>query len=71
LTKAEKKIYDSRSKVEAKISEGKRCRGLAKSYYHGYDGDKICASLGIFALNARKLIRDMREHPKLILKFQG
>lgn len=71
LTKSEKSIYDKRAAVEAKISEGKRCVGLDKCRYKGFEGDEICATLGAFALNARKLIRDIREHPKLILKFEN
>ena len=69
MSAKERKVYDSRAAVEAKISEGKRCTGLSKCYYHGFEGDKICASLGIFALNARKLIRDMFEHPKIAMSF--
>jgi IS5 family transposase len=65
----EKKIYNSRAAIEAKISEGKRCVGLDKCLYHGYEGDQICTALGVFALNARKLMRDLRENPKLMMAF--
>jgi len=69
LSRKDRKIYDSRAAIEAKISEGKRCTGLDKCRYHGFEGDQISSALGSFGLNARKLIRDLREHPKLILKF--
>ena len=71
LTMEEKKIYDRRAAIEAKISEGKRCAGLGRCRYAGFEGDEICVSLGSLVLNARKLIREMREHPKIILKFEN
>ena len=65
------KLYNKRAAIEAKISEGKRMYGLDKSYYKGYDGDKMWACLGIMALNIRKLIRDINKNPKLMLRFAG
>jgi len=65
------KLYNKRAAIEAKISEGKRMYGLNKSYYKGYDGDKMWAALGVMALNIRKLIRDINKNPELILRFAG
>jgi IS5 family transposase len=64
-------LYNKRAAIEAKISEGKRMYGLNKSYYKGYQGDKMWAALGIMALNIRKLLRDIAKSPELILRFAG
>jgi len=64
-----KKLYDKRSAIEAKISEGKRMTGLSKSYYKGFAGDRIWACLSILALNLRQLLKDMDKKPELICKF--
>ena len=57
--------------LKLEISEGKRMYGLNKSYYKGYDGDKMWAALGVMELNMRKLIRDISKNPELILRFAG
>ena len=64
-------LYDRRAAIEARISEGKRMCGLNKSYYKGFDGDRMWATLGVMALNMRKLIRDISKNPELILRFAG
>jgi hypothetical protein len=64
-----KKLYDKRSAIEAKISEGKRMCGLDKSLYYGFEGDRMWASLSIMALNIRKLLRDIARSPDLIYRF--
>ncbi|MBU4294176.1 MAG: transposase, partial [Actinobacteria bacterium] len=64
-------LYDKRAAIEAKISEAKRMYGLNKSYYKGFEGDKMWAALGIMALNIRKLLRDIAKSPDLILRFAG
>ena len=69
LTKRKKKIYDKRAGIEAKISEGKRVTGMNKSNYKGFEGDKITAVLSIWALNARQLLRDIKERPNLMKKL--
>jgi len=56
-------LYDRRAAIEAKISD--------KSYYKGYNGDRMWAALGVMALNIRKLIRDISKNPELILRFAG
>ena len=71
MGKDKDKLYNKRAAIEAKISEGKRMYGLNKSYYKGYDGDKMWAALGVMALNIRKLIRDITKNPELILRFAG
>jgi IS5 family transposase len=63
------KLYNRRSAIEAKISEGKRMCGLNKSLYKGFEGDKIWTSLGILSLNIRKLLRDIAGKPLLMKKF--
>jgi len=65
------KLYNKRAAIEAKISEAKRMCGLSKSYYKGFEGDRIWAALSIMALNMRKLIRDISKSPELILRFAG
>jgi len=69
MTVAQKKIYNQRSAIEAKISEGKRTCGLNKSYFKGNDGDEIWETMGVLALNARKLLRDLVKRPKLLQTF--
>ena len=69
LSKRKQKLYDKRAGIEAKISEGKRVTGMNKSNYKGFDGDKITAVLSIWALNARQLLRDIKERPNLIKKL--
>ena len=69
LSKRKQKIYDKRSRIQAKISEGKRATGMNKSYYKGFEGDKITATLSIWALNARQLLRDINERPNLMKKL--
>ena len=64
-------LYDKRAAIEAKISEAKRMYGLNKSYYKGFEGDRMWAALGIRALNIRKLLRDIAKSPDLILRFAG
>ena len=64
-------LYDRRAAIEARISEGKRMCGLNKSYYKGFDGDRMWAALGVMALNMRKLIRDINKSPELMLRFAG
>jgi transposase, IS5 family len=64
-----KKLYNKRSAIEAKISEGKRKCGLNKSLYKGFEGDQIWTSLSIFVLNIRKLMREISLKPKLIKRF--
>jgi len=64
-------LCDRRAAIEAKISEGKRTCGLNKSYYKGYNGDRMWAALGIMALNIRKLLRDIVKSPDLMLRFTG
>jgi len=57
MERKQKRVYDKRSAIEAKISEGKRVHGLDKSDYEGLEGDWICLILGAFALNAKKIMR--------------
>jgi len=71
MTKDKEKLYDKRAAIEAKISEAKRTYGLDKSYYKGFEGDRIWASLSVMALNMRKLIRDIDKSPELMLRFAG
>ena len=61
--------FDKRSRIEAKISEGKRMTGLNKSNYKGFDGDQITAILSIWALNVRQLLRDIERKPNLAKKL--
>ena len=71
MGKDREELHNKRSAIEAKISEGKRMYGLNKSYYKGYEGDKMWAALGIMALNIRKLLRDISKSPDMILRFAG
>lgn len=63
------RLYKKRSAIEAKISEGKRMTGLSKSYYKGFEGDRMWAGLSVLALNLRQLLKDMNKKPKLICQF--
>ena len=69
LSKRKQKIFDKRSRIEAKISEGKRMTGLNKSNYKGFDGDQITAILSIWALNVRQLLRDIKRKPNLVKRL--
>jgi hypothetical protein len=69
MGKRKEKLYNKRSAIEAKISEGKRMCGLGKSLYKGFDGDRIWAVFSIMALNIRKLIRDLEKIPDLMKIF--
>ncbi|MBC7333969.1 MAG: transposase [Actinobacteria bacterium] len=69
MSAAKELICRKRSAIEAKISEGKRMVGLSKSYYKGFSGDRIWASLSILALNLRQLLKDFAKKPDLIYKF--
>lgn len=69
LGKHKEKIYNKRSAIEAKISEGKRMYGLDKSLYKGFEGDKIWATMGLMALNMKKILRDSNNKPSLMNKF--
>jgi len=62
-------LYKKRAAIEAKISEGKRCYGLNKSLFKGNDGDTIWETLSVFALNAKKLLKDISGRPELIERF--
>lgn len=72
FNKKKHRLYDKRSAIESKISEGKRMVGLDKCYYRGFTGDRIWTSLAVLSLNIRKLLRDLEKRPKLIrsLAFQ-
>lgn len=67
MDKKEKKLYDKRSAIEAKISEGKRMAGLGKCYDKGIEKHKIWVSLSVFILNARQLMRDMSKNQELMI----
>lgn len=69
ISTKKKLLYRKRAAIEAKISEGKRMTGLAKSYYKGFTGDKMWASLSVLALNLRQLLKDLTRKPELIYKF--
>ena len=62
-------LYRKRAAIEAEISEGKRMTGPGKSYYKGFTGDRIWASLSVLALNLRQLLKDMNRKPELIYEF--
>ena len=42
---------------------------MNKSNYSGFDGDQITATLSIWALNARQLLRDIKGKPNLVKRF--
>lgn len=69
MSKYKEALYKKRAAIEAKISEGKRMCGLAKSLFTGFEGDKIWASLSVFALNIRKLLRDIKNVSGIFNKF--
>jgi len=69
MGKRKEKIYNKRSAIEAKISEGKRMCGLGKSLYKGFDGDRIWSTFSVMALNIRKLFREIEKNPRLIKRF--
>jgi len=69
MTPYKDELYNRRSAIEAKISEGKRMCGRDKSFYQGFEGDKIWVSLSVMALNIRILLRDINKSPELIYKF--
>jgi hypothetical protein len=69
MSAKKKLLYRNRAAIEAKISEGKRATGLGKSYYKGFTGDMMWASLSVLALNLRQLLKDLARKPKLIYKF--
>jgi hypothetical protein len=71
MGKDKEDLYNRRSAIEAKISEGKRTCELNKSCYKGFEGDRVWADLGIMALNIRKLLRDIAKSPGMILRFAG
>ena len=71
MGKDKDELYNKRAAIETKISEGKRMYGLNKSYYRGYEEDKMWTCLGIMALNMKKLLRDIAKNPELILRFAG
>jgi len=47
MRKDREELYNKKSAIEAKISEGKGMYGLNKSYYKDFGGDKMWASLSI------------------------
>ena len=69
MSNKKKLLYRKRSAIEAKISEGKRMTGLAKSYYKGFTGDRMWTGLSVLALNLRQLLKDMTRQPQLIYRF--
>ena len=69
MSAKKKLLYKKRSAIEAKISEGKRVCGLAKSYYKGFSGDRVWTSLSVLVVNLRQLLKDMAKKPRLIYKF--
>ena len=69
MDEQKEELYRKRSAIEAKISEAKRTCGLDRSYYRGFEGDRMWAALCLMVLNIRKLLRDMVKSPELILKF--
>jgi hypothetical protein len=69
MSAKKKLLYRKRAAIEAKISEGKRMTGLAKSYYRGFTGDKMWTSLSVLALNLRQLLKDLARKPQLIYRF--
>lgn len=69
LGKHKEKIYNKRSAIEAKISEGKRMYGLDESLYKGFEGDKIWATMGLMSLNMKKVLRDIDKMPCLLKRF--
>ena len=71
LGRKKEKLYNKRSAIEAKISEGKRMCGLGKSLYKGFEGDEIWTAMGLMTLNMRKLLRDVKKRPKLLYRLSS
>jgi transposase, IS5 family len=69
LGRHKEKIYNKRSAIEAKISEGKRMYGLGKSQYRGFEGDEIWSIMCVMSLNMKKLLRDIEIKPSILNKF--
>ena len=69
MNKKEKKLYDKRSAIEAKISEGKRVYGMGKCRDKGFEKHQIWAIMSIFNLNMSKLLRDIKEDKAIAKKF--
>ncbi len=67
--KAGKSYRISGRPFKAKISQAKRMYGLNKSYYKGFNGDRMWAALSIMATNIKKLLRDIDKNPKLMHRF--
>ncbi len=69
LSKKKEKLYNQRSAIESKISEGKRRYRLEKSRFKGFAGDQIWISLSIMAMNIRNMLRRLTGKSKLRLGF--
>jgi IS5 family transposase len=69
LSKRKQKLYDKRSAIESKISEGKRMIGLDKSYYRGFEGDLIWSTISMMTLNIRQLLRDAAKKPVIMKRL--
>jgi hypothetical protein len=69
MTRKEKKLYDKRSAIEAKISEGKRMYGMGKCRDKGIEKHKIWAIMSVFNLNMSKLLREMKDNKALAVRF--
>jgi transposase, IS5 family len=69
MTQKQKKLYDKRSAIEAKISEGKRMAGLGKCYDKGIDKHYSWVTLSVMILNLRQLVRDMNRNKALTVRF--
>jgi len=69
LSQQKKRLYDKRSAIESRISEGKRMAGLDKSYYRGFDGDGIWMAFTVMVLNIRKMLMAMRKKPAVWRKL--
>ena len=69
MGKDKENLYRKRPAIEAKISEGKRMTGMGKSYYQGFEGDRIWAGLSVLTLNLRQLLKDMDRKPDIIYEF--
>lgn len=65
MSKRKQKLYNKRSAIEAKISEGKRKAGLGKCYDKGLESHKTWICLSIFILNAKQLLRDLNKNTKI------
>jgi IS5 family transposase len=69
MTKKRALLYNKRAAIEAKISEGKRMYGLNLCRYKGLAGDKTCAALAVFALNAAKFMRDVNKNSRMLMNI--